>query len=114
MTIKECYAIIGDYEDALARLMKDSLLKRFLGKFTEDKSYESLCTALEKENYEEAFRCAHTLKGVAGNLALTGLAALSSEITEILRDREPHDVNGQMEKLDAEYRKVTDAIRQLD
>ena len=36
MTIKECYAIIGDYEDALARLMKDSLLKRFLGKFTED------------------------------------------------------------------------------
>ncbi len=29
MTVKECYENIGNYEDAVQRLMKDALLKRF-------------------------------------------------------------------------------------
>ena len=40
MTVKECYDIIGDYNDAMARLLKEDLAARFLKKFEADKSYD--------------------------------------------------------------------------
>ncbi len=86
MTLKECYETIGgDYEDAVRRLMSEALLKRFVIKALEDKSFQNLLAALEKENWEEAFRAAHTLKGVALNLSFTRLAVSASELTECLR-----------------------------
>ena len=39
MTVKECYEIIGDYNDAMDSLMKEDLIVRFLKKVETDKSY---------------------------------------------------------------------------
>ena len=65
MTIQECYeAIGGNYEDVLGRLQNDALIRKFTLKFLEDQSYLQLKQALENKNYEDAFRGAHTLKGV--------------------------------------------------
>ena len=38
-------------------------------------------------NYEDAFRSAHTLKGVCQNLFFDCLYEVSNELTELLRDR---------------------------
>ena len=113
MTVKECYENIGNYEDAVQRLMKDALLKRFLLKFIDDPSYSRLKAALAQEDYPEAFISAHTLKGIAANLSLTEVFEYSNQITEILRDKQPHDVSALMIQLDAAYKKATENIRGL-
>ena len=70
MTMQECYkAIGGNYEAVLGRLHSEALIQRFTLKFLEDQSYLQLKQALENKNYEDAFRSAHTLKGVCQNLS---------------------------------------------
>lgn len=70
MTMQECYeAIGGNYEAVLGRLHSEALIRRFALKFLEDQSYIQLKQALENKNYEDAFRGAHTLKGVCQNLS---------------------------------------------
>ena len=74
MTIQECYkAIGGNYEAVLGRLHSEALIQRFTLKFFEDQSYLQLKQALENKNYEDAFRSAHTLKGVCQNLSFDRL-----------------------------------------
>ena len=88
MTMQECYeAIGGNYEAVLGRLHSEALIRRFALKFLEDQSYIQLKQALENKNYEDAFRGAHTLKGVCQNLSFDHLYEVSNELTELLRDR---------------------------
>lgn len=83
----DCYREFeGNYEDALSRLMNDTLIEKFLKKFLNDDSFNSLSVSIENRNYHEAFKAAHTLKGVSLNLSLSRLSASASEITEYLRD----------------------------
>ena len=72
MTLQECYEVIGgNYEDVLKRLRSEVLIRKFTLKFLEDKSYSQLKQALEDKNFEDAFRGAHTLKGVCRIFRLT-------------------------------------------
>jgi HPt (histidine-containing phosphotransfer) domain-containing protein len=88
MTMRECYeAIGGNYKAVLGRLHSEALIRRFTLKFLEDQSYLQLKQALENKNYEDAFRSAHTLKGVCQNLSFDHLYEVSNELTELLRDR---------------------------
>ena len=88
MTMQECYkAIGGKYEAVLGRLHSEALIQRFILKFLEDQSYLQLKQTLENKNYEDAFRSAHTLKGVCQNLSFDRLYEVSNELTELLRDR---------------------------
>ena len=87
MDVKDCYREFeGNYEDALNRLMNDALIEKFLKKFLNDDSFNSLSVSIENRDYHEAFKAAHTLKGVSLNLSLSRLSASASEITEYLRD----------------------------
>ena len=88
MTMRECYeAIGGNYEDVLGRLRSEALIWKFTFMFLEDQSYLQLKQALKDKNYEDAFRSAHTLKGVCQNLSFDRLYEVSHELTELLRDR---------------------------
>ena len=74
MTLEECYNKFGgDYKLVLSRLMMDKIVDRFIRKFLDDPSYNLLISSLNDKNYEEAFRAAHTLKGLCLNLCLDGL-----------------------------------------
>lgn len=74
MTLEECYrALGGSYSEVLARLIDDKMITKYLNKFTEDTSYRDIFTALENNDYETAFRAAHTLKGICLNLGLENL-----------------------------------------
>ena len=114
MTVEEFYAAVGgDYEGVLGRLRSEERLRKFAVKFLSDPSYEKLCEALKSENYEDAFRAAHTLKGVCQNLGFTRLYESSSVLTEALRDGEGHYGAGMLEQVERDYREMVEAVRML-
>ncbi len=114
MTLKECYAALGgDYEEAISRLNSERIVQKFVLKFLNDSSYDLLCSAMEAENYEEAFRAAHTIKGVCQNLSFTQLSDSSSHLTEVLRSGWSSENMPLMEQVKRDYQQVTEAIRTL-
>lgn len=87
MTLKECYAALGgDYDEAMGRLRSERLLQKFALKFLDDGSYQLLCASLEAGDWDEAFRAAHTIKGVCANLGFNALLDSSEALTEALRN----------------------------
>ena len=111
MTLKECYAALGgDYEDVLGRL-PERLVQKFVLKFLNDGSYELLCRSLADGNREEAFRAAHTIKGVAQNLSFTALYQSASALSEALRGGFSPEAPALAAQVDADYAKTAAAIR---
>lgn len=115
MTIKECYEQMGaDYEGLLSRLGSEALIKKFAVKFLADGSFQDLKTSLEAGEAEQAFRAAHTLKGICLNLGFDNLYKPSEELTELLRGREI--LPGSQEKfaeVEAQYNRIVTAIQGL-
>ena len=73
-------------EEAMKRFMNnEQLWIKFLKKFKSDLSYGELVKAMEEKDDAKAFEAAHTLKGITGNLAMSGFNAIVSEQTEYLR-----------------------------
>ncbi len=116
MTVRECYAAMGaSYEEIVGRLANDDRIKKFLGKFLNEKSFELLCSSLEERNMEEAFRAAHTLKGVSQNLAFTPLVKSVSVLTEQLRGREAYgeELEPLLQQVKEDYDKTFSLISSL-
>lgn len=115
MTVKECYDFMGgDYAGVSSRLMKDERILKYLLKFKDSTDYQTMLDALAKEDYETAFRMAHTLKGVSLNLGFGGLQRTSSELCEALRNGKPEgDITGLVKAVEEEYVKVIAAVAQL-
>lgn len=115
MTVQEFYQQInGDYEGVLQRLMDDERIRKFLNRFPEEKLYEKLNEAMAKENYADAFRYAHSIKGVCMNLGLSILQKSSDELCEALRDgKKPENLNELYEAAKEDYEHVIDGIGQL-
>lgn len=111
MTLRECYdQMNGSYDDAKARLMMDSMIERFLQKFLEDKTMEDLRRAVASGDIPLSFRGGHTLKGVAANLAFTGLQKAASDLTEQLRPQAEAADPRLMAQVEQAYRAVVEAI----
>ncbi len=89
MTLKECYSIIGNYDEVMKRLPRENMVMKFVFRFLDDKSFDQLMTNIEKADYKEAFMAAHTIKGVCQNLSLTRLYESSHLITDALRNENP-------------------------
>ena len=100
----------ADVDGALNRFMgKTSLYKKFMKKFLEDRSYPDMLESLAGHDPEEAFRQAHTLKGVAGNLGINNLLAVLVPMVEVLRaGKEPSEE--QVSACKVEYGKIVDII----
>ena len=112
MTIQECYAALeGDYQEVLSRLYSEALVQRFVGKFLSDQSFPLLERSLKDQNYEEAFRAAHTLKGVTQNLSFTKLYRSSHELTEALRAQDYGLASQLFSSVEADYIQTIAAIQ---
>ena len=115
MNLKECYAALGgDYEGVMGRLRTERMVTKFVLKFLDDKSYESLVDALAGKNGEDAFRAAHTIKGICQNLSFDRLYESSHAMAECLRGGWDDAALDLAEQLMTDYRVTADAIRQLD
>ena len=100
MTLEQCYAAMGGtYADVIGRLPSAE--------------YDQLHAALNESRIQDAFRAAHTIKGVVSNLGMTELYAASSQLTELLRDGIQRDVTDALAELDASYQKTLNAIHQF-
>ena len=115
MTIVECYQQLGgNLENVKTRLPSDSLIKRFIIKFLDDSSYSELCDALQKGQRDEAFRAAHTLKGVCASLGFDQLENSASALTELLRPKDigiPEEAVSMMNEVKRDYEITVGAIR---
>ena len=115
MTIQECYQKLdGDFDQAEKRLSSEALIRRFLTKFLDDGSFSQLCIAMEEGDRDKAFRAAHTLKGVSGNLSLSRLYLSVSQLTDVLRYESeciPADAAPLLEEVTRDYRLTVNAIR---
>ena len=120
MTLEEYYASInGDLAGVRGRLMADDKIIKFLKFFLMDPSYGELCTALESDDMESAFRAAHTMKGTSSNLGFGDLLASSTALADALRP----DASGQPSnpaavpelkaKVDADYALVVEGAKQF-
>lgn len=111
MTLKECYAAMGsDYDDVMGRLRTERIVQKFVLKFADDKSFELLQKSLEEQNYEEAFRAAHTIKGVCQNLSIDKLQASSSRLCESLRNGYTPEADALAEEVRTDYGQTVAAI----
>lgn len=114
MTLKECYGEIGgDYEVVVARLMNERIVQKFLLKFLDDSSYDTLLQSMEAESYEEAFRAVHTLKGICQNLGLDRLGESSSRLTEALRHGDSQKYQELLTLVKEDYQRTVSVIRIL-
>lgn len=115
MTIQECYQNLGgSFEQVKNRLPSEGLIKKFTAKFLDDGSFSELCCAMQSGERKEAFRAAHTLKGVCANLSFDRLYASAERLTELLRPETDGIPEGAFSLLDAvrdDYELTVNAIR---
>ena len=101
-------------EEAMQRFMNnDKLLERFLIKFVSDESYGNLVKAMKEKDCDKACTDAHTLTGVTGNLALSGLNSVISEQTDHLRGKDFDAAAEMMPRVTALYEEVLGVIKEV-
>ena len=112
MTIQECYKKMGaDYQEVLGRLYNEAMICKFVRMFLQDDSFQILEEALRRGDVKEAFRGAHTLKGVCQNLGFSNLYAPTYTLTETLRAGQLEGTQEQFAKVEEQYRcTVEDAL----
>ncbi len=86
MSLEIAYAAMGgDLETVRGRLMTDERIEKFAKIFLQDTSMQMLESALEAGDFSEAYRGAHTLKGVSRDLGFTPLFEASCALSDALR-----------------------------
>lgn len=114
MTLQEFYAVVGgDYNEAVTRMMGEAMLHRFIGKFPNDPSFATLEQAIAAGNREEAFRAAHTIKGLCLNLSFGKLHLSSEALTEALRHEMPANAGELFRQVKEDYELTLNAVTQL-
>ena len=104
-----------DADEIMERMMgSEALMKKLLKKFLSDTNFSALEKALSDNDVAEAFRAAHTLKGVAGTLALTGMHSIVAEITELLRNDNILQAKNKFPELADAYDSVIKMIEKLE
>lgn len=113
MNVKQFYIDTnGSYNDALAIMMNDILIAKMLGKFVSGGSCLQMIELYEQKDYRSLFAAAHSLKGVAGNLALTPLYNLASFITEATRNDDGANLDKEINELKNIYELIKEKYQQ--
>lgn len=114
MTVQEFYVEVeGNYDEIMKRLRTDERVMKFVGMFAKDESYNTLVRTMQEGNIDEAFRAAHTMKGVCQNMAFTKLFQSSHAITEALRGKDMEQANKLLDQVTQDYQMVMDGIKKL-
>lgn len=102
-----------DYDDGLKRFSGNAVLyEKFLVRFFDDKMLSELKEQLDKNDYDNAFRTAHNLKGMAGNLSIKTLYNTICVIVEELRSKNTQaDYTTLYNNVIEDYQKAKKAVR---
>ena len=103
-----------DVNDLMERLMGNmTLISRFFKRFPDDASYERMVAGIEKGDVEEAFRGAHSLKGVCANLSMKRFLTVLNPLVDKLREGQLDGVQVMLSSVDEEYRKIVTMIQDI-
>ena len=98
-----------DFDSALRRIGGNEVLyKKLLTIFLKDIKIEELYLAIENSNLEEVAVIAHTIKGVAANLALINLQNITTTIDKDAKSG--LDCKGYLPELKEFYEKTVELI----
>ncbi len=101
-----------DMDGLLKRLMGNAALVRmFIGKFIQDKTFEDLQQAFAQQDMQKAEMASHTLKGMCGNLSLTLLFELFTKQVNLIRSHEYAKAEAMMGTITAAY---ADAVSHMN
>ena len=113
MNLKEIAEI--NYEEGLRRFSSnEALYKKFLLKFSEDTSLDDAKAALESDDSDAFFKAIHTLKGISGNLSITGLYNASCSLVDAIRADDQAAFAELFEKVKREHRKIVDILKKAE
>ncbi|MDD2647678.1 MAG: hypothetical protein PHI27_08950 [Eubacteriales bacterium] len=87
-----------DYSEGLRRFVgHDDIFRGYLLEFLSESGFRRLEDDIKACRYSEAFKEAHALKGLTGNLSLNGLHSELVALVELLRE------NASGERIRAQY-----------
>lgn len=113
MNLKDCYISFGgDFDGVLERLRREQTVQKFVYKFLDDKSFELFETAMKNQDYKEALRAVHTLKGICQNLSFDRLYASSSLVTNALKENDYDKAVKWMPKLSDDYSQIVNMVKE--
>lgn len=81
------------------------IYEELLMTFPEDENFDKMLAAIHEGKVEEAFRAAHSLKGVTGNLSMVRLHERLLPLVELLR-------NGSLEQVEQLLAPVTECYKE--
>lgn len=100
-----------DYVDAMDRMDNDAELYKTLAmKYLANSNYASLVAALEVEDFDEAYKAAHSLKGIAGNLSFKTLFNVAASMSEALFQGEYQAAEKMLPDLTAANEKIIEGL----
>ena len=86
LTLEKLKEFGADTAEGMGRCMNnEAFYLRMVNMALDDGVFERMRTAVEDGSVKEIFEAAHAMKGMLGNLSLTPLVMLSSEMTELAR-----------------------------
>lgn len=104
-----------DYDDAMDRFGGNAELFFCLArKYLDGDNYARLVSAMEMHDFDEAYRQAHSLKGVAGNLSFTKLYNIAAEIASNLREGEYVAAESYLPDAEAAHERIVEALGKLE
>lgn len=110
--IEEVGQLGANVEEAMARLNNSaSLYERMLKRLPDVVAKAGVKAAFDSENYEEAEKAAHSLKGVVGNLSFDALYEGYSRIVELLREGKPAEAAELLEKTLELERPIVECVK---
>lgn len=104
MTVFEGYcALGGDVTSDIYQSLSEKMLLKILKKFTEDEQMQILEQAILAKDRDTAYTAAHSLKGVALNLAVSRLANPLCGLTDALRAGFPQNAEELYQEVKKEF-----------
>lgn len=102
-----------NYQDVYDRMMgNEELVKRFMLKFLEDKTIESVISDYENQDMQELEKSSHTLKGISGNLSLKPLFEACAHMVNHIRLQQLNELDDDYRKLRKAYEETVEGIKE--
>jgi len=107
---------IIDIDEAIKRMAGNAkffyqLLERFQKEYAHVD--QRVKNALDKKDYDEAHRLAHTIKGLASNFSAKPLVAVSQKMDNALKKKELNNISSLFDQFQMEFKRVNDAINKV-
>ena len=115
MTVFEGYcALGGDVTSDIYQSLSEKMLLKFLKRLTEDEQMQILEQAVLAKDRDNAYAAAHTLKGVALNLAISRLANPLCGLTDALRAGFPQNADALFQEVKTEFEYTVKVIKLIE